>query len=537
MVVRCVNQGKDLRKTCETSLMENKDAFAKLIDSNNIEDLISGNWSEDVLQSDTICNGCDYPKDFQSGQPALHAACLSPPSERNQKIIEWLLTKHSPIKYVFLPLQYSVVHAAAISGNLPAVQLVLDSLPTIEGKKELLQMCSNLQEVTALQLACASGNLNMVNYLFETALTLEVDLVKNDNNRLPFYVIEYAPYSADDAPYQWLEREMILDVLINKYNVSLECTNEAKQGIFHRLAARSSRSVDSLMWDYLLKMIGDSTKLLRLKDTDGNTPLHIACRCSQRSSIDYLLSVPACRADLFLPNQQGLHPYHLLFEQRSTPAGEGSGLTILSLMGCEVVCTLIDVNATVMERGETVLHAAIRGHWSHHIIKLLLDGGADWHTPARPHTLLQHDLHDEKKEQNGSWTPLQAMIALNPTLAVRVFQDQQDMIIRQKTQLRHAFRSHPISIPSLFPPNARPPPPPPPPIKHVTSASAGASATITKSHQVQPMAFLPTFLELDGATPAPRHVDSPPNSPRKSFTSTPLVSTNDSLSLFEHHSY
>jgi ankyrin repeat protein len=259
--------------------------FKNLMGWDQAEALMSADWPVEVMGSLTVCEPCDFPRAFQDGQPALHAACIRPSSAANSRIIRWLLSKPpSIVKRVYEPENYTAFHAACLAGNIAAAQILLQDCPA-EARLALLLARTgpfaglNNDSVdsdsadspayselrlgrvgrgrTALHLACGWGSPDMVAWLIgilalhcrdEKALNDAMSATDACGQSPAMYVIQYAPsmLGADS----WAARLRVLDLLCRN-NSDLAARDSAGQTVFHKLADRDPTSRDDSAWRVL----------------------------------------------------------------------------------------------------------------------------------------------------------------------------------------------------------------------------------------------------------------------------------------------
>lgn len=192
---------------------------------------------------------------------------------------------------------YSLLHIAAHVGNKEIVELIINKL----GIGEELTNATSTDGTTALHLACANGNLDVVKYLIEHGANI------NQENGPKMRAIHYAADKGQSDVIKYLLSQGDIDanakncdgqtalyraIEVNKEDAVMAFIDSAKVNIedenFSILHISACRG-----WANVMRRLLESPNIdINKKNEFGNTPVYDACYNKMKGIVDILLEDP-----------------------------------------------------------------------------------------------------------------------------------------------------------------------------------------------------------------------------------------------------
>ena len=256
------------------------------------------------------------------GNTPLHIACKYGRVEFVRYLTEQYMcdpTVQSSTKE--LPLHYACQH------SLEIVELVSDCDPE----------SSTSSGVTPLHIACLHGKLDIVRYLIENK-RCSPDVETSDGLTL----LDYACGKTRHAYMLDIEQENVIETTQAQAAVVRYLMNKCDYDPANVLSLFVKACEENKL--KIAKLLGTNTDIVNFSDTEGSTPLHIACMYKHLELVMFLTEERKCNQQV--TNRAGKLPLHIACEC-------GSPLELVQLV------TNCDIN-TQTTLGDTPLHIACK---------------------------------------------------------------------------------------------------------------------------------------------------------------------------------
>ena len=301
---------------------------------------------------------CDRAVRNADGELPLHLAC----SQQSLEIVELVGNITNPTVHVQNKAGDTPLHIACKHGQVDIVRYLTEKfvcdfsvqnssqkLPVhyaCEHSLEMVELVSDCDlesrishGVTPLHIACQHGNKNIVRYLIEEK-KCNPDVENSDGLSLLDYACGYTAYN---RPHSISKKELddegrqaqstVVRYLMNKHDYDLADVLP----LFIKACEDGNLGI--------AKLFCTNTDIVNSSDTEGNTPLHIACMYKHLELVKFLTEDRQCSHNV--KNQRGELPLHIACCRE-----QSSSLEMIKL-----VSTNSDVNAQTVV-GDTPLHFA-----------------------------------------------------------------------------------------------------------------------------------------------------------------------------------
>ena len=245
------------------------------------------------LSEEKLCSIMLLNKD---GNTPLHLAC----KYQHFGAVKYLVSKRLNLTMVVNRAQELPTHLACMQGSLEIVKLVTTS-------SNILVKAHN--GATPLHVASLHGSLEVVKFLIEE---MHCEPSIEDENHLT--VLDYACGHNTIIKFYYYGKESVKDrnIQVAEYLALSGCDPMRIRGGVSPMQIACNDQADSLG---LVKALTIKRVNCRSRDSDGNTPLHLACRANKMEIVRFLALERHCSQEI--QNKAGQLPLHIACRQQS----------------------------------------------------------------------------------------------------------------------------------------------------------------------------------------------------------------------------